>query len=75
MMIFQTGQGIAVLFLMLLTALSRCAPNSHSHQARDFGCPDSSIYPLTLDEALLLATVQASVFQQAALNERSVVRM
>ena len=72
-MIFQTGQGIAVLLIMLLTALVPV----RAQQTLTSGTATSAVQtapssPLTLDEALKLATVQASVFQQAALNERNV---
>jgi hypothetical protein len=73
MTIFRTNQGIAALTvsLMLLAAAvpGRAQQTTPSNPATsaDQTTPSSL---LTLEEALKLATLQASAFQQANLNER-----
>lgn len=68
---FRVNQGIAVLTLSLLplTALVP-ARAQQTTTVRSVGSVDQTTNPLTLDEALKLATLQASAFQQANLNER-----
>jgi outer membrane protein TolC len=73
MTIFRTNQGIAALTVSLMLQAAavpgraqQTTPSNPSISA-DQTTPSSL---LTLDEALKLATLQASVFQQANLNER-----
>lgn len=74
MKIFRTDHGAIVLSLcfVLLTVFvpvrAQQTTTAKSPAATSQNPPSN---PLTLDEALKLATMQASVFEQAALNERS----
>jgi outer membrane protein TolC len=72
MKILQPNQSISVLSLcLLLTAISLSASAQQSAATAPANSSVNQTTPLTLDEALRLAASQASIFQQAALNERS----
>jgi outer membrane protein TolC len=62
---FRCGSLFLFLLLLAITASTASAQNSATAPAT------TPATPLTLEEALRLASTQASAFQQAALNERS----
>ncbi|HEY8227917.1 MAG TPA: TolC family protein [Pyrinomonadaceae bacterium] len=74
MKIFRVNQGIAVLTLLLMLVVA--STQVRTQQTTTSSSATSAVQtnlsgPLTLDDALKLATMQASAFKQAALNERS----